>query len=115
MSGLRAVAQVPGAGGGGGGGGGVREAIVTTHVPSDRCPFCGYTRDMASSLTGCAGPEAGDVSVCLKCAGVGVLDGALSVRLPTSAETEVIESDQEIQRVRRAVRQVGLVRRHSNN
>lgn len=37
--------------------------------PKNQCTYCGYERDAVTAVEGGEGPKAGDVNVCLKCAG----------------------------------------------
>jgi hypothetical protein len=60
----------------------------TTIIEQDCCPFCGSALDAATAVpdNADAAPEAGDVTVCISCAGVLIFDEALSVRRPTTVE-----------------------------
>ena len=76
--------------------------IQTTHLPMSACPSCGKVLDAASSLQG-RKPKAGDVSICLECANVGIFDADLTLRRPTKAEKRHIHGDVRIMRMRAAI------------
>lgn len=56
---------------------------VTSAIPAQQCPFCGYKMDHAS---GERPPKKGDVSLCLKCMEISVFSDGLRMRSPTDAE-----------------------------
>lgn len=73
---------------------------------NDLCPHCERELDAASAMDGGPQrPEAGDLSVCLYCAGVSVFTGeGLIKRLPTKAELAEIDGDSRIAAAQRVVR-----------
>lgn len=52
----------------------------------DKCPFCGYIINAATSPTGDQPPEPGDVSICFKCTSYVVFDDNLKLRCMTDDE-----------------------------
>jgi hypothetical protein len=71
------------------------------------CPRCGYPLNVATPVDGeDAAPEAGDVSVCCKCAATLVFiqqRGQLDLRLPTQAEADQLRKDRTITRLKAAL------------
>lgn len=70
-------------------------------APSTRCPHCGRQNGMHTCATtpGEPAPDPGDVSICWGCAGIGVfdlVDGVLTVRLPTDDEARDIAEDERL-------------------
>ena len=41
--------------------------LISHRLAADRCPWCGALADAATNLTGEAGPEPGDITLCLGC------------------------------------------------
>jgi hypothetical protein len=54
------------------------------------CTSCGYVFDTTTGLNTATGPDAGSVSLCIRCGGIDVFEvspvGALSLRPATDAE-----------------------------
>lgn len=76
-------------------------------VPKTECPYCGKVNDLASSFKGKEKPEPGDISICIKCAGILVFDEELRIRRPTDSELINIQTSQswsEVAKVIQAVR-----------
>lgn len=72
------------------------------------CPDCGHEIDDATGLDDAKGlrPEAGNVSICIACAGLAYFeekDGVLILRPCTPEETEELESHEELVNVRARV------------
>lgn len=72
------------------------------------CPDCGYEIDDASGLGDANGnrPEAGNVSICIRCAGLAFFeeqDGVLILRVCTPEETAELESIEELVDIRAKV------------
>lgn len=61
------------------------------------CPHCGAQHDQAASVGARARPKPGDVSICVKCAGVAIFttDGA-GARKATKEERAEIEADPRV-------------------
>jgi hypothetical protein len=60
---------------------------MRTHdMPKNRCPYCGYACEAATSIKGRGGPRPGSLSVCLACADISVFTEALSLRKMTEEE-----------------------------
>lgn len=71
-------------------------------MPESPCPDCGLEQDSALGETGHA-PSKGDVSICIKCAGISVFGDGMVRRPPT--EEEILEMPlDEISRYQRAIR-----------
>ena len=71
-------------------------------LPVYPCPLCGYELQFATSLINPGStPSAGDVQVCITCAGVAVFTGnELESRLPTDEERAVFDKDDSVVKIR---------------
>lgn len=79
--------------------------MTTTRTPKNSCPSCGKTIDALSRLKDDdIRPKPGDVTVCLDCAAVLVVNHDLTVRSPTPGELDDMATDQELLKVREAIR-----------
>ena len=73
--------------------------METVDMNQDACAKCGYLMDAATGVADAAGlsPEAGNLSVCLRCGNVSVFydaaKGGLLRRPPTPEEQESIDAD----------------------
>lgn len=80
--------------------------------PDNQCPLCGYTIDAASGTPGVdRRPHAGDVSICMQCAGILEFaegDNGLRIVLPELAEMREYITSTEMIRARMAVLAVNL-------
>ena len=65
-------------------------------VPKSYCPYCGQE---CIATAGQAAPTAGDVTICIECAGICVFDEALALRKPNDAETADFAGDEDIQKM----------------
>lgn len=84
--------------------------------PTTQCPNCGYLIDshrlVAEQLDGSPlgtripdpVPEAGDVTVCLKCAELFAFDTDLSLRPLTPAEKAITDQDPKVAEIREIIR-----------
>lgn len=69
---------------------------ASTHdVPPSPGPYCGELHECATSL-GRRAPTAGDVAVCLECAGVAVYAELLQLRRPTAVELARLQYDRDV-------------------
>jgi hypothetical protein len=73
-------------------------------TPDNRCPYCGLTNDRASDPTGDAVPKRGDISVCIRCGGVGLFTRSLRVRKPSPAELAEAMANPKVRRLQAAIR-----------
>ena len=70
-----------------------------------RCPICARAVDDATPVGHHREPKPDDVAVCLYCAAVLIYDGApLRLRLPRGPERAELYGDEQIAKVRGAVR-----------
>jgi hypothetical protein len=76
---------------------------VTTRHREQRCLHCGKKLDSAS---GSASPEPGDISICIGCGGVLIFGDDCLMRLPTAKEEADALSDDRVQQIRIALREV---------
>lgn len=72
----------------------------STEITPSKCPHCGVEHEMAS---GDGQPSEGDVSICIKCAGISVFDKGLSRRMATPEEIKNIASDERVALMRAAI------------
>jgi hypothetical protein len=77
----------------------------STDIPKNRCPFCGYLSE-AASTPGDKSPEPGSIAVCMSCASVLVFDNDLLLRAMTQAEFADLHPDnrKEILLIQRGIR-----------
>lgn len=90
----------------------MNEPLGVAHetVPST-CPWCGKRFDRSSGVEHNKAPEVGDVTICIRCAGVCVMDGvagAVVPRLPRRADVESwsVEQQVTIARVKQAIKKM---------
>lgn len=69
----------------------------------DTCPGCGRANELASATQMGTGPKPGDVSICWKCAYVGVYDENLQTVQPPPTELEEIMADPDIFEIRQSI------------
>jgi Zn ribbon nucleic-acid-binding protein len=81
-----------------------------SRTPLNTCPYCGHRHDRATIPIGDAAPKRGDVSVCIRCGGVGVFTRALRMRKPLPGEIAEMAADPELgpllRRMQETVRQI---------
>jgi len=82
-------------------------------LSSTICAYCGYEHDMASAMTEKAAhikaeprPCDGDVSLCIRCGQLNIIDGreAGGMRKPSQEEATVLAKDQMVQHLVQAWR-----------
>ena len=80
---------------------------MSTFARKTRCPGCGHKHSHTSNLTGTAGPRDGDVTVCVRCAGVWLFDSTASGGLVAPPPNQLLElaAEPRIAKVREAIRQ----------
>ena len=66
-----------------------------TLTPVSICWHCDQTTDAVSDVVGKRTPEAGDVTLCLYCCAVAILEHDLTLRRPTVAELHELEDHHE--------------------
>lgn len=67
------------------------------------CYNCGYTLDAATQIHGDRTPPAeGDISICIKCASIGIFADDRLLREPTCAEMDELQKSEEWPKVVRA-------------
>lgn len=78
--------------------------MTTTRTPVSLCPSCGKTLDaMTPAGNEDFRPGPGDVTVCLGCAAVLIVNHDLTVRPPTPVELNDLEKDKELLRLRETI------------
>lgn len=82
--------------------------LVMAIRPEVLCPWCRAVNDDATDVERSkAVPEAGDITVCLYCGGLGVfIDGTHGKRRPTPAELYELSADPRVQWAVLATRQL---------
>lgn len=81
--------------------------MKTTRTPKTYCRTCHYRMDAASSIKPNEIPDAGSVSLCMKCGELSIFNGDLTLRAPTQQELINIQRSltwPEIERYRIAIR-----------
>jgi hypothetical protein len=78
----------------------------TPRMPESKCLACGYTFDAASGVTGAEHPQAGDISLCLRCGHLMAFNADLTTRALTDAEMLEVAEDPRILEVQRARKHV---------
>lgn len=68
--------------------------MLTTRVPESSCPHCKNKLDAATHEYEKA-PRPGDVSVCLKCAGINIYRDDLTLRAATGADLDKLSAHKE--------------------
>jgi hypothetical protein len=68
-----------------------------TKVPEHKCPHCGVKQD---GFAGEGAPEPGMIGICIKCAGLSIINPDLTARMPTEAENAELNANPEIIRLR---------------
>lgn len=67
------------------------------HTLPDECPHCAEAMD---GLEGPAdGPSAGDITICMRCAGIAVFTDQMTLRKPTTGELVTLLREPDLQRV----------------
>lgn len=65
-------------------------------MPKSACPWCGHEMDYATTPFGLDSPSAGDLSICIRCAGFLVFDTKLQLqKLEPTALPEIGSQDFE--------------------
>ena len=82
--------------------------MKTTRLPACVCASCGADNDAATDPLREFAPMPGDVSICLKCGHLGIFDGEMQVRDPTSEEMYELAGHPEILRMQAARAKVKL-------
>ena len=78
-----------------------------------RCTACGYKFDMAGTLESEArAPQPGDVSICIECQHIMVVDSDMQLRDPTAAEAYQIAGDSDVIRYQRAIAEAKSAGKH---
>lgn len=73
------------------------------------CPHCGARQDAATEATAALRPpRPGDVSICIRCAGVSVFEVAGERRLPSDDEAATFAADDDLQRMVAAAKAMHL-------
>jgi hypothetical protein len=65
-------------------------------TPTNDCPYCGNQNNRVTDPRGDDVPKRGDVSVCIRCGGVGLFTRRLRVRKPLPGEIAVLAADPEL-------------------
>ena len=74
---------------------------VTPYVST--CPWCSQTHELATSIDGDAVPEAGDITLCVRCGEWSIFSDTPPVlRKPTDAEFLEIGTNEMMRRMRAA-------------
>jgi transcription initiation factor IIE alpha subunit len=72
----------------------IKDGFVTTLMEhNDECPACGVKINAVTSTDGLAVPQAGDVSVCLKCGSMLEFNEDLTVKLIDLQELNTMEQE----------------------
>jgi hypothetical protein len=82
---------------------------VSIPQPEQKCPHCGYVFNRLTVVQGNGTPNAGDFSVCAKCAQLHVYGPDLRVRMATEGDLigldrETLEAISQAQAIARAVK-----------
>lgn len=70
------------------------------------CPHCGRKHEVHDGPSRGAKPKSGDASLCWGCGGIAVyvlLDGNLTLRLPTAQEDAEIQASPQVRETRAAI------------
>lgn len=89
-----------------------------TRIPEHRCPYCSHQLSAIAELKPQGAPNPGDVTVCINCAGLLVLNDNLQARRPTMDELGQIANSEdwpEIARTVRSVKAFALARKGATN
>lgn len=66
-------------------------------TPDAVCPSCSYEFKFASNLNGDGSPDTGDISICVRCAGIGMFvndDGQITIeKFPPDLEAALLSRD----------------------
>jgi hypothetical protein len=91
--------------------------MTTTETKPDACPFCGHWLDRLWAGPGNpeATPRPGDVTICIKCGGLMILDPDLRVRPPTDDEQAEALADPQVSLLITAVRMSRKEGEHGND
>jgi hypothetical protein len=68
-----------------------------TKVPEHKCPYCGVKQN---AFAGEGAPEPGMIGICIKCAGLSIINDDLTARIPNEAENAELNANPEIIRLR---------------
>lgn len=65
-------------------------------TPESKCPVCGTVVDMATGVGGPEAPQPGNISICIKCAGVSKYSEEMTlVPISTEEMAEICDTDPE--------------------
>ena len=90
-----------------------RAFFLTSYI----CPYCGKKLDACTQADGKDhGPEEGDVSLCINCAGIMVFIDRFTVRQATDKEQRKALEDKSVQRAKQIIERMREQRRkrHGN-
>lgn len=75
------------------------------HDVDSVCPQCRAVHDGMANIESVAGPEDGDVNLCIVCRGISVYDSTVptKLRFPTDEELDVFMRDPRIHQARAAM------------
>ena len=77
---------------------------MTTRTPVSSCPACGKIIDALSRpVDDDATPSPGDVTVCLYCAAVLIINTDLTVRSPLQGEMDRLETDMDLKKLQEII------------
>lgn len=68
------------------------------------CPHCLHQMDRTTGMTGREMPRPGDVSLCIRCAGIALFDERLQIRAPDEAERLELEAEPAVTRTQALIR-----------
>lgn len=77
-----------------------------TRVPDHLCPYCSHKLSAIGEMSNQGAPRPGDVTLCIECAGLLVLDADLRAQKPTIADLQVIANSEAWPEISRAVRRI---------
>lgn len=77
-------------------------------LPASACPRCGHVMDCATPMFGDARPQAGDVTVCIRCAQLCAYEPSMTLRALTDEEFIELPLDMRTQ-LKRATHAVNNV------
>jgi hypothetical protein len=88
-----------------------------TVIEPDACPFCGHILDRvtAGPQNPGATPEPGDVTICIQCGGLLIMDERVRVRPPTREEQAQVMTDPGVVRLIEAIANVHKGGPHGND
>ena len=79
------------------------------NIPKSKCLYCGHDLNQVASLyEEEEQPQAGDLTVCIRCANVLVFKDDLFLRKPTKKESLLFNNDRDIKKVKEAINSAKL-------